>query len=627
MLWDTVVNMFWPPATIRAIGHEFYELWNTDWKNTADSLFAPRNIFDDFVGFWHDVWSNFLVLLDFPLALWRRLNSILMLLMGYVTILLVLVGFIGGAIAGGLPGALAGAAAGFELAEAIGEALFVSFLLAESTSALKAFLDLYTARQTDQEKQRDYVQISGSTIGIGIAIVIAILFSLLGDLVRDIVGRIKGGRPKLPAGPQPPKQLGPGPEPPKQLGPGPEPPKQLPAGPEPPKQLGPGPEPPKQLPAGPEPPKQLGPGEEPPKPLPAEPEPPKQAGPGDEPPQPQTPKAPEKPGKKPPKEEPAPAKPLQEMSIEELVKEGDKKLRPKETKEQAAERVNNAKAEAKRRGYCFVKGTIVQTPEGPKPIETLAAGQLVLARHERGDAIRNYPVIETMTGLTSTIYRLEIGTSSVLSATGSHPFFVIEKGWTKARDVAAGDRLLALGCEGIVVTGVSRERLPGPVPTFNLHIGDAHSYFVGSSPAVLVHNGTPVGDAILTQPLIWGLGGGGPRQRMPAPDFKGDVDGASGWRTSSTDQVGRLVGARAQESTSNHGATTEAQLKAQGLVAVDTPGEGVLADAGFQHVSIRPQSNPDPTVELTDAEMAEVKAKLDALKPVAQSKAADFLCV
>jgi hypothetical protein len=193
MLWDTVVNMFWPPATIRAIGHEFYELWNTDWKNAADSLFTPRNMFDDFGGFWHDVWSNFLVLLDFPLALWRRLNSILMLLMGYVSIILILVGLVGGAIVGNVPGALAGAAAGAQLAFALGEALFLSFLLAESASALKAFIDLYTARQTEQEKARDYLQFAASTIGIGVAIVIALLFALLGALVRDIVGRIKSG--------------------------------------------------------------------------------------------------------------------------------------------------------------------------------------------------------------------------------------------------------------------------------------------------------------------------------------------------------------------------------------------------------------------------------------------------
>ncbi|MFZ3383025.1 MAG: DUF4157 domain-containing protein [Candidatus Methanoperedens sp.] len=196
MVWDTIVNMFWPPATIRAIGHEFYELWNTDWANAVNSLFLPRNIFDDFGGFFHDLWSNFLILLDFPLALWRRLNNILMLLMGYVTIILVLVGFVGGGIAGGgafsVPAAFAGAWAGLQLAAALGYGLFISFILAESSSALKAFLDLYTARQTMREKDLDYLQITASSIGMGIAIVIAIIFFLLSRFASAVVAAIKG---------------------------------------------------------------------------------------------------------------------------------------------------------------------------------------------------------------------------------------------------------------------------------------------------------------------------------------------------------------------------------------------------------------------------------------------------
>jgi hypothetical protein len=189
LLWQTVTNMFWPPATIKAIGHEFYELWTVDWANAVDNLFAPRSILDDPLGFFHDLWSNFLVLLDFPLALWRRLNSVLMLLMGYVTIILVIVGFCFAGV---------GAAAGLALAGAIGEALMVSFLLAEGTTIIKALLDLFTARQTAVEKQRDYKQIAGSTIGIGIAIVLEVLFAILAELVSIVVARIKG-KPAVPA--------------------------------------------------------------------------------------------------------------------------------------------------------------------------------------------------------------------------------------------------------------------------------------------------------------------------------------------------------------------------------------------------------------------------------------------
>ncbi|CAG0953893.1 hypothetical protein METP3_00373 [Methanosarcinales archaeon] len=229
MLWDTVVNMFWPPATIRAIGHEFYELWNTDWANAVDSLFLPRNIFDDFGGFFHDLWSNFLILLDFPLALWRRLNNILMLLMGYVTIILVLVGFVGGGIAGGgafsVPAAFAGAWAGLQLSAALGYGLFISFILAESSSALKAFLDLYTARQTKKEKDLDYLQIAASSIGMGIAIIIAIIFFLLSRFASAVVAAIKGPKtPRaLPPGTPPTSDTPPETQPPGKKPPGNEP--------------------------------------------------------------------------------------------------------------------------------------------------------------------------------------------------------------------------------------------------------------------------------------------------------------------------------------------------------------------------------------------------------------------
>lgn len=205
MLMTTLTQMFWPPATIRAIGHEFYELWNTDWANAANSLFVPRNILDDFVGFFHDLWSNLLVLLDFPLALWRRLNNILMLLVGYVTIILIIAGAVVGgtlgAAAGGvgaIPGALAGAGIGLEIASSIGLGLLASYLAAEGVTVVKSLLDLFTARQTRLEKGRDYVQIAGSLIGMATAIVLVAVLWFLSSLIGLIVRNIKGAKVKPP---------------------------------------------------------------------------------------------------------------------------------------------------------------------------------------------------------------------------------------------------------------------------------------------------------------------------------------------------------------------------------------------------------------------------------------------
>jgi hypothetical protein len=624
MLWETFVNVVWPPATIREIGKQAYELVFTDWANALDSLFLPRDMFEDFGGFLHDVWTNILILLDFPLALLRRLVNVLMLLMVYITLLLMIIGAVGGAIAGNVPGAIAGGLAGLKLGWALGELLFASFVVIEAGSALKAFLDLFTARQTDREKERDYLQIVGSSLGIGIAIVLALLFMILGSIASRIAAFIKGKA--LPPAPKPPKQLGAGEgpksepkvEPPKEE-PKVEPPKEEPKV-EPPKEE-PKVEPPKEEPKV-EPPKEE-PKVEPPKEEPKV-EPPKEE-PKTEPPEVERPKKPKKP--KEPKEPPGPKKDLKDLTIEELVKEADKKQRPKETAEQRDARVKDAKAEAQRRGYCFVKGTYIQTPDGPRQIETLLVGEMVLARGE-DESVQTYAITDCLRSSTSTLYHLEIGGTLKLSTTRHHPFFVPGKGWIKAKDLLAGDKLLSLDGEIVFVTNVVRERLTEPVTTFNFHVSEVHSYFVGNGLAVLVHNGTPVNDPVLNGKLLWGLGSSGPRQRLPDPakGFKGDLDGASAFVTNSTDDVGRMLGASSTERTGNHGAITEAQLKSEGLVAVKTPGEGAIAEAGFEHVSIRPESNPNPSNPLTPAEMAEVKAKLENLDTVATNKPADFLC-
>ncbi len=662
VVWEGLKSAFWPPATIKAIGHEFYELWNNDWKNAVDNLFKPRNIFDDFGGFFHDIWSNFLILLDFPLALWRRLNNILMLLMVYISILLLLVGAVGGAIIAGPPGALAGMGLALEAIVALGEFLLASFLLAESITIIKVLLELFTARQTKTQKKQDYVQATASLFGIAIALLFMLVFFIIGSIVSAIVAEIKGifkaPPPEVPAlkppveppkqlgpGPEPPKQLGPGPEPPKQLGPGPEPPKQLGPGPEPPKQLGPGPEPPKQLGPGPEPPKKPGTGPESPKTEPPKIEPPKQEPPKVEPPKEEPPKTePPKENKqknKPSKEEPpkkGAIKDLKDMTADELAGEADKKPRKGESKQQAEERANAAKEEAKSRGYCFAAGTIVQTPDGPIAIETLVPGQIVFGKGE-DQTVGNYSVIECVHTLSSNLYHIEIEGIFSIVATRNHPVFVVDKGWIKVKDLEVGNKLISLTGSSVSITKIVKEKLPVPVNTYNLHIEEVHSYFVGGDPSIWVHNGTPLTDPLFNGRLFWGFGASGPRQRTPHaadpenPNPKlrqadpGDVDGASAWRTESLDESGRFLGARNTEGgTGNHGAITEAQLKSEGLIAVETPGTGAPAEAGLTHVSIRPENNPNPNIELTDKEMELVKSKLEKLPPEVAAKAKDFAC-
>ena len=231
MLWQTVVNSFWPPATIAAICKQFSDLWNDHWATTVDSLYTPRNFFDEPIGCLHDIWSNFLILLDFPLSLWRTLNHIAGLLIGYVTILVVLVEAILGGIAaaevGVVPGLLAGAAAGLATMVPIAEALIASYLLAESSTVVIILVRLFTAQQTCEKRQVDISTSVASFIAMAVALVLQVLMALLAELVNLIASVLKGA-PKPAPQPQPQPVA-----PPAQPGLPPPTPSPIPASPQP----------------------------------------------------------------------------------------------------------------------------------------------------------------------------------------------------------------------------------------------------------------------------------------------------------------------------------------------------------------------------------------------------------
>ena len=224
-VWQMVKDMFWtllwPWPTI---GRELSGLWS-DVKTAVGSLFAIRNVLHDPLGALHDLWTNLLHLLDIPLAIWRRINNILMSLMGWVTIALVILGAVGGSLAGGviggilaaLPtlgvaapagatggagaGGLAGAGAGWAAAMGIGEMLLVSFVSAEVTNIEKKLVDLVTGEQTTLEKEEDYSQIADSLIGLGVTgvlVLIGWIASRLAAVIKGAVARIRGPKGEVP---------------------------------------------------------------------------------------------------------------------------------------------------------------------------------------------------------------------------------------------------------------------------------------------------------------------------------------------------------------------------------------------------------------------------------------------
>ena len=72
-------------------------------------------------------------------------------------------------------------------------------------------------------------------------------------------------------------------------------------------------------------------------------------------------------------------------------------------------------------------------------------------------------------------------------ATPAHPFYSPVKGWTEAAHLRAGDILVLVNGEYVVVEKVQHEILEAPVTVYNFQVEGCHTYYV-SDAGVLVHN-------------------------------------------------------------------------------------------------------------------------------------------
>ena len=72
-------------------------------------------------------------------------------------------------------------------------------------------------------------------------------------------------------------------------------------------------------------------------------------------------------------------------------------------------------------------------------------------------------------------------------ATPTHPFYCPVKGWTDAAHLRAGDILVLVNGEYVVVEKIQHELLENPVKVYNFQVADYHTYYVSDN-GVLVHN-------------------------------------------------------------------------------------------------------------------------------------------
>ena len=134
---------------------------------------------------------------------------------------------------------------------------------------------------------------------------------------------------------------------------------------------------------------------------------------------------------------------------------------------------------------CFVAGTEVLTENGTKAIEAIEQGDLVWAWDEETGEVALKEVVETYVNETEELVHIWADGQEIVT-TPSHPFYSPIKGWTDAVDLRAGDILVLVNGEYVVVEQVQHELLEAPILVYNFQVADYHTYYVASG--VLVHN-------------------------------------------------------------------------------------------------------------------------------------------
>ena len=135
---------------------------------------------------------------------------------------------------------------------------------------------------------------------------------------------------------------------------------------------------------------------------------------------------------------------------------------------------------------CFVEGTQIATGEGLVPIEDIQPGDLVWATDPDTGETALKPVVQTFRNETEEWIHVTVNGEEI-TCTPNHPFYSPVKGWTSAIDLRAGDILVMLNGEYVVVEQVQHELLESPVKVYNFEVEDFHTYYVGQT-TILVHN-------------------------------------------------------------------------------------------------------------------------------------------
>ena len=95
-------------------------------------------------------------------------------------------------------------------------------------------------------------------------------------------------------------------------------------------------------------------------------------------------------------------------------------------------------------------------------------------------------VVETYVNETDELTHVFVDGEEII-ATPSHPFYCPAKGWTDVSHLRAGDILVLVNGEYVVVEKVQHELLERPVKVYNFQVEDYHTYYVASACWCIIH--------------------------------------------------------------------------------------------------------------------------------------------
>ena len=135
---------------------------------------------------------------------------------------------------------------------------------------------------------------------------------------------------------------------------------------------------------------------------------------------------------------------------------------------------------------CFIAGTAVAVSYGYIAIENISVGDWVWASDPDTGETELKKVVQTFINKSTELVHITVN-GETISTTKEHPFYSPIKGWTAACNLRAGDILVMLNGEYVLVEQIQHELLETPVIVYNFEVEEFHTYYVGYS-KFLVHN-------------------------------------------------------------------------------------------------------------------------------------------